>query len=359
MVKLLSKGVDKVRKGCAVTLLTVIIVLICLIVGAVIYVMPLVKEFNDTQSENGEIVEVTIPKGAHTEEIAKILKDKGLIKSVEVFTLKAKLSENGSRMNYGTFKLNVGMCIPDIIDTLAGVAAYRETVSFAVPEGFSVEQIAARCESLGFCTKDEFLAALDDEYDYEFVKEIPHSEDARYKLQGYLYPKTYEFYTDATAHDIIDRMLLQFERELEGVNQNDNISLHEAVIIASMVERECLLDRELKTIAGVMYNRLDPDMYKNETVGFLNIDACAQYVVTDGMYNITNITGEHMKVESPYNTYKVKGLPPGPICNVSVAAMEAAFNPESHEYLYYHTNNDKNDGSHIFTRTLREHNATM
>lgn len=333
----------------------VFIVLAILLVAAAVYAAPLIEEYTNTTCENGEEVIVEIPKGASSGEIGRILKEKGLIKSVEVFKLKASQCENGSKMNYGTFTLHKGMCIPHIIEALAENTSDKEAIVFSVPEGFSVEQIAARAENLGFCTKDEFLAALNESYDYEFVKAIPENEGAIHRLQGYLYPKTYEFYKDATAHDIIDRMLSQFEMETKNI-VTDEKNLHEMVIIASMVERECLLDSELKKISGVIYNRLDPA--KNSETPTLGIDACAQYVVTEGMYNINEVDGNHVAVDSPYNTRIYPGLPPGPICNVSVKALEAAYNPEVHDYLFYHTDNDKKDGSHIFTKTYKEHLAT-
>ncbi len=334
----------------------VFIVFVILLIVAALYVAPLVIEYTDTTSEDGKEVIVEIPKGASSEDIAQILKEKGLIKSPLVFKLKAKQSENGSKMNYGTFVLHEGWCIDKIIDKLAENFSYEETVIFSVPEGFSVEQIAARAENLGFCTKAEFLQALDENYDYDFVKSIPDNPDAIYRLQGYLYPKTYEFYKDATAHEIIDKMLFQFEKEMTALSQNGSKNLHEMVIIASMIERECLLDSELKKISGVIHNRLDPN--KNAETPTLGIDACAQYIVTEGMYDVNVITGKDVDVDSPYNTRKVPGLPPGPICNVSFKALDAAYNPEIHDYLFYHTDNDKKDGSHIFTKTYKEHLAT-
>ncbi len=330
----------------------VFIIFVILLTVAAFYAVPFVIDYTNTTSENGKEVIVTIPEGASSEDIAQILKEKGLIKSTLAFKLKAKQSENGSKMNYGTFELYEGMCIDDIIDILAKSYSYEETVKFTVPEGYSIEWIASEAEKLGFCTKEEFILALDDSYSYDFVAYIPNREGAKYKLQGYLYPDTYEFYKNATAHDIIDKMLGQFEKKLKTVSGINNADLHEVVIIASLLEREALLDSEMTTIAGVIKNRINTGMP-------LQIDASVQYAVSNGEYNVNRITYDDLEIDSPYNTYSITGLPVGPICNPSITAIEAAMNPEKHDYFYYHTDNDKKDGSHIFTKTYEEHKATQ
>lgn len=337
----------KVRYGRFVCIVIIFVLIILAIVA-----MPYISELIDTKSEEGTPVTVVIPEGASTQQIGEILKENGLIKSVNIFKLRAYRSENGSKMNYGTFTLSDGMCIPDIIDALAGTYSIRPTVTFTVPEGFSVQQIAKRSEELGICTKEEFLAALDDDYDYAFLDKIPEAEGRDYKLQGFLYPETYEFYLDAEPYDIIDKMLSQFEKELKEAGIKANDKLYEAVTLASLLEREAMLESEMPIIAGVVYNRMEIGMR-------LQIDASVQYVVSKGEYNVNRITYSDLEIDSPYNTYKITGLPVGPISSVSITALEAALNPDRHDYLYYHTDTKKNDGSHIFTKTYEEHLATQ
>lgn len=337
----------KKRKfGCAVY-----IILVALLLAAA-FAMPIVGEYMNTTSVEGDEVVIQIPEGASSSDIGDILKENGLVKNTFVFRLKAKSSPNGSKMNYGTFTLHEGMCIDDIIDTLASSFAYEKTVRFTVPEGYSVEWIATAAQNLGFCTKEEFLAALNDEYDYEFLKYIPNVEGAKYKLQGYLYPDTYEFFEDATAHDIIDKMLSQFEKKISGEKKLVGDNMHETIILASILEREALLESEMPKIAGVINNRIEKGMK-------LQVDATVQYVVSNGEYNVNRITYSDLKINSPYNTYVVSGLPVGPIANPSIKAIEAALSPEKHDYLYYHTDTKKNDGSHIFTKTYEEHLASQ
>lgn len=329
-----------------------VIIFTLLLAVALIVAAPYIKEGVSTTSSEGEAVVVEIPKGASTEDIGEVLKENELIKSVTIFKIRAKMSPDGAKMNYGTFNLHRGMCIPDIIETLAGTYATRPTVMFTVPEGFSVQQIAARAEELGLCSKEEFLDALNDDYDYYFLENIPAVDGADYILQGFLYPETYEFFMDSSAHDIIDRMLAQFGKEIKKIKIPKDKSLYEIVTIASLLEREALLDSEMPIIAGVINNRLELGMR-------LQIDATVQYAVTNGEYNINRVTYDDLEIDSPYNTYKIAGLPAGPVSSVSAVAIKAAVEPVEHDYLYYHTDTEKNDGSHIFTKTYNEHLATM
>lgn len=326
--------------------------LACAIILVLIFLAPYYSELTRNKSKNGTDVMVTIEQGASTQEIAHTLKESGLIKSEKIFLFRAKMSDNASKMNYGTFVLNTGMCIPDIIETLANTAYRKESVTFVVPEGFSAEQIAARAESLSLCTAGEFLAALGDEYNYSFLKDIPKDAEVKYSLQGFLFPKTYEFFTDASPHEIIDTMLSQFEKEYRGAEGDLRLSFYETVTLASLIEREALLDSERPKIAGVMYNRLEKGMR-------LQVDASVVYAITDGRYDVNRVTYSDLEVDSPYNTYKVPALPSGPICSPGLASIKAALNPENSNYLYYHTDTKKNDGSHIFTETYEEHLSTM
>lgn len=337
----------KKKSGCAL-----FVVFVSALICAAFFTVPMINEYMKTQSTDGEVRIVEIPEGASTGEIAQILKENGLVKSTLVFKIKAKQSENGGKMNYGTFELHEGMCIDDIIDNLAASYSYKDTVRLTIPEGYSVEQIATEAEKLGLCARDEFFAALEEDYEYDFIASIPDRDGVKYKLQGYLYPDTYEFYHDASAHDIIDKMLANFNEKIKNVSAITKENLNETIITASLLEREALLDSEMRTIAGVIKNRLDRGMK-------LQVDASVQYAVSDGYYNVNRITYDDLKINSQYNTYKVDSLPVGAICNPSIKAIEAALSPEKHSYLYYHTDTKKNDGSHIFTKTYEEHLATQ
>lgn len=328
------------------------IVLVLVVVAIAAFLIPQAAEFMRNSSRSGEDVTVTIKQGANISEIADVLKENGIIKYKNVFLLRVKLDGKASALNYGTFVLNTGMCISDIIDVLENTKYKKETVQLTVPEGFSAEQIAERAESIGLCSKEEFLTALKDEYDYSFIAQIPEKDGVKYRLQGFLFPKTYEFAKDASAHDIVNTMLGQFEAEFREITEKNGVSLYDAVTMASLIEREAKLDSERPIIAGVMYNRLEANMK-------LQIDATVVYAISDGLYNVTRVTYDDLRKDSPYNTYKVSGLPVGPIANPGLKSLKAAYAPNNHKYYYYHTDTEKNDGSHIFTETYDEHLGTM
>lgn len=297
------------------------------------------------------VVSVSIPEGANSIEISEILKDNGLIKSKSYFLARLYLSPYRGKLRYGTFKLDKNALLGTIFETLAKEGAKKNTISVTIPEGYSVEMIEDRLISLGLCTKAEFESALNADYDYDFLTAIPSSKDIKYRLQGFLYPETYEFYSDASAKTVIDTMLKEFQKQISplGIKNSDLFSI---MTKASMIEREAKIDRERSIIAGVIENRLNKNMK-------LQIDATVAYAVSNGRYNNGKTLYSDLKVNSKYNTYKYSGLPAGPICCPSLNSIKAAKNPSSHNYLYYHTDTSKNDGSHIFTETFSQHTSTI
>ncbi|MBQ8808156.1 MAG: endolytic transglycosylase MltG [Clostridia bacterium] len=308
------------------------------------------SEYSRTDSSD-ETVTVFIPKGATENEIAKILKDKGVINYEISFKLKMKNSPHRGKLNYGKYVLKKVMNLDQIVSELIKVSDFTQSVTLTVPEGFSAEKIAERCEQLKIATADEFLRELKEgKFDYDFLDEIPVNKDVKYKLEGYLFPSTHAFAADATAHDVIDKLLGEFEKQYKEVKDMKpaDMTLNEVIIRASMIEREAKLDSERPTISGVIQNRLNKDMP-------LQIDACVVYAISGGLYNVDRVLYEDLKVDSLYNTYKYKGLPVGAICNPGIESIKAAMQPEEHNYLYYKTDTVKNDGSHIFNQTYDEH----
>lgn len=290
---------------------------------------------------------VDISQGLSTIEIADTLKNEDVISSKLIFLLKVNMSEYKGRLKYGTFEFSPKDSYGDIIKKIATGGAKKETVTITIPEGFSAEKIIALLAEKGFGTKDEIKKALDDDYDYDFLKKINPPGECRYKLQGFLFPSTYEFYTDTTPHDIFDRMLGEFEKQFNSLNIScDN--LFEVITKASLIEREAKTDNDRAKIAGVIENRLKEGMK-------LQIDATVVYAISDGMYDTARVLYKDLEVDSPYNTYKNYGLPIGPIASPGIKSIEAALKPEVHDYLYYRTDTAKNDGSHVFSRDFEEH----
>ena len=309
-------------------------------------------EYFSSSSEYGDAVTFNIEAGATARDVATALEEEGLIKSKYTFMIKYRLNRDVYKNIYqGKFYLNKGMCLNDIMDVLLLSPPENDTFTLTVPEGYSIEMIASKCAEMNICTEQEFISAvLSGDYDYEFLSYIPEA-DYKYKLEGFLFPSTYEFFSDATPYDIINKMLATFEAEyLKEFSSFDG--LFENMIIASMVEREAVLDSERATISGVIKNRLKEPMK-------LQIDATVVYAKSNGRYDMTEVLNKDLEVESPYNLYKYEGLTPGPICSPGMKSIIAAAKPENHRWLFYHTDEAKKDGSHIFTETFDQHLASM
>ncbi len=294
-------------------------------------------------------VTITVPEGSSSTKIAEILKENDVISSKYLFLARLTLSKYNGKLQYGTFKFDRNDSLGEIITTLATKGAKKNTMTLTIPEGFSVEQIKARVVDMGLCTDSEFEAALKKNYDYPFLKSVPQNSNIRYKLQGFLYPSTYEFYSDATAETVIKTMLVEFQKQTKDLNIAD---FYKTITCASLVEREAKLDNEREIISGVIHNRIKQNMP-------LQIDASVVYAISDGMYNVDRVFYKDLEINSPYNTYRYSGLPVGPICSPGIKSIRAALTPKIHKYLYYHTDTTKNDGSHIFTETYTEHQNTM
>lgn len=350
-----NKRKKRKKSGIFSIIISVILItfVVTMIAGCVV-VYRIWDEYSHTDCGEESVI-VTIPQGASGTKIAGILKENGVIKNELAFRLKLKNSPYKNELNYGEFNLKKNMPYNEIINALRTPSALREGVSVTIPEGYSAEMIAQLFAKKGFCTKDEFLKELTEgEFEYDFIKDIPEKSGVKYKLQGYLFPSTYSFLADADAHEIIDTLLGEFEKQYKGIlgNQPAPMPMNEIIIRASLVEREAKLDSERETISGVIQNRLDIDMP-------LQIDAAVVYAISDGMYDVDRVLYADLEVDSSYNCYKNTGLPIGAICNPGIKSIEAAMYPEDHSYLYYHTDTQKNDGSHIFTETFSQHTGSM
>ena len=332
-------------------LIIAMISIIIIVIGLALSIF-LSELYGKNDEKNGTDVKITIPQGSSNKKIAKILKDNKLIISEYAFVLRSKRLGYSDKFKYGTFELNTGMKRDDLIKALTAIGKNENAVKFTIPEGYSLQEIAVKLEQEGLCTKDEFLDALENEtYNYDFLNNI--SDGVDYKLQGFLFPATYEIDKDMSAKQIVEMMLNHFEEEFKEEYytkaQKLGKSVNEIITIASMIEREAKLDEERATISGVIYNRINANMK-------LQIDATVQYAITEGLYNVNKIYNKDLQIDSKYNTYKYEGLPVGPICNPGIKSIQAALEPESHNYFYYRVI-DQDLGKHKFTQTYEEHIA--
>lgn len=334
----------KLRKIIVIIALAVVVVFLCNALSIFI-------EYTKNSSTNGAQIKVEIPQGASEKRIANILEEKGVIKHSLSFRLKMKTSPHRGKLSYGVYNMTKGMSLDDIIETMLHDGAKAEGIKLTIPEGYSVEMIAQRCEKLGISSAQDFLNELQTgKFDCAFIKDIPEKDGVKYKLQGYLFPNTYVFRESATAHDVIDTLLKEFEKQYSAVKNlnKTKMDMNDIIILASLIEREAKVPSERTIISGVLQNRIEKNMP-------LQIDASVIYAVSEGLYDMDKVLYKHLEYESPYNTYYVSTLPVGAICNPGIASIKAAMQPDSHNYLYYHTDEKKNDGSHVFNETLSQH----
>ena len=306
-----TKKRKKLRIGNIIKLLIIFVLLVIVSVSLI----SRLSEYYDKNSEDGESILITIEEGSSSKVIAKQLKELGLIKYEGNFISRLKKSEYADALRFGTYELHYGMCIDDIITALATSPAITNSITVTIPEGFSAEKIAVLMEEKGVCSNDEFIAALDDDYNYSFIKDIP-DVDYKFKLQGFLFPNTYTFPKDIDAHSVIDVLLSEFEKQYNSIaseNQTSH-SMYEIITKASLIERESMLENERYIISGVIENRLAIQMP-------LQIDAAVLYAVTDGLYDANVVLYKDLETDSLYNTYKYYGLPVGPICNPGLSSI--------------------------------------
>lgn len=295
--------------------------------------------------EDQEIT-ISVPEDASKQDVAKLLKEQGVIKYPFIFNVFAKFSGAEKPFNTGLTTLNSNMDYRAIISALQRKrTAEKVTVSVTIPEGYTNDQIIERLVEKKVCTEEELRDVIKNyDFDYDYIKALEKTEN---RLEGYLFPDTYEFYVDDTPENVIGKFLKNFDKkfsvELVQAAEKNDMSIKDAVIIASLIEREAKLSSEQATISGVIQNRLSSKDYPK-----LQIDATIQYILG----HKGALTNEDLKIDSPYNTYLYDGLPPGAIANPGLDALTAAVNPEKHDYYFYVA---KPDGSHIFSKTYNEH----
>lgn len=300
-------------------------------------------------------VKFRIDKGMTTKDIADDLFEMGLIENKTMYRFLSKFNGFDGEYKVGTYTLCEGLTYDEVMTLLAGEP---ETVKVTFPEGFTTLQIANRLEANNVVTAEEFLNALEtiDVSFYPFLKDIT-GKSRDHRLDGYLFPDTYEFDVKANVEDVIYKMLNRFnELYLPAYyDKAEEIGLtpDEVIILASIVEREAKLQSERPKIAGVFINRMNST---DENLKKMQSCATIRYVFKK-LYNIDviNITEEHEKEDDPYNTYMYEGLTPGPICNPGIESIKAVLNYEKSDYYFFVLNAKDGVGSHIFSKTYQEH----
>ena len=292
---------------------------------------------NDVLALNKDEKEVTITISSEDSfnSIVNRLEDEGLIEYKWLFKLFAAFTGGKDDVTMGTYTLNTDMDYRALLAGMSANSATRSVVDVVIPEGYTLDQIFALLEEKGVATVEELQeAAANHDYAFSFLQDIPLGD--YHRLEGYLMPSTYEFYTPHDPVYAINKLLVYFDSmvtdDIRAQVEETGYSLREILTIASMIERETDgSDRE--EIASVIYNRLEHP--EGETVGLLQIDATLAYI------NGGKVPTEADKaIDSPYNTYMYKGLPPAPIANPGMEAIMAALEPADTSYFYYALGDD-------------------
>jgi UPF0755 protein len=290
---------------------------------------------------------VDIPHGTSRWGIAKILRQSDVIRSPLAYALFSAWHFR-RRQQAGEYYFDHPVNSREVFWKIARGQIYVHTVT--VPEGWTMFDIAAELQRQGVCSREEFLAAA---HDTSLISDLSPRATS---LEGFLFPSTYEFTRRATCEQAAKRMVQNFRAVWESLDAAGappqppgGLSPAQAVTLASLVERETPDAEERPLVAGVFYNRL-------RLGNPLQCDPTVQYAMELAGHPEKNVHAVDLRIDSPYNTYQHRGLPPGPIANPGEASLRAALQPATTDYLYFVANDD---GGHFFSRTLAEHNRNV
>lgn len=283
---------------------------------------------------------VRVPRGATAGTVGRLLAGHRMVRSALGFKILARLTGKSGSLKPGAYDLNSDMSPMKIIDKIASGDACSRWLT--VPEGYTAAQIGDSIQESGMGKAARFTTlALRD--GYAFKEGFPHPKDS---LEGYLFPDTYLMPVGASEDTVIREMLACFDRKVAKPLAPDfarsDMSFQEIITLASLIEREARVPKDRPMISAVLRNRLRVNMR-------LQCDATVIYALG---HHVDRVLYRDLEIDSPYNTYRNAGLPPGPIANPGLDSIKAALHPAEADYLYYVA---KPDGSHIFSRTLDEH----
>ena len=351
-------------------ILRVMLYICCVLAAAVLLAVGAWKCVDDAcaLTADDRVVTVTVSEGSTMSDVTKMMKEKGLIRYEWLFSLYCMISNADEKIDPGTYQLNELFDYHALINGMIETSENRATVRVTIPEGYEAEDIFALLEENSVCSADELReAAANYEFDYAFLDELEYGDFRR--LEGYLFPDTYEFYVGDKAPNVLGRFLRNFDNKIteemyaeldhlnrmlrgklekEGYSEADirskQLTFHDVIIIASLVEKETTRTAESANISSVIYNRLC-----SKTYPCLNIDATIQYVLPERKEILTLAD---KSVISPYNTYTNAGLPVGPISNPGMNSIRAALYPADTSYYFYAL---YPGGNNHFSETASEH----
>ncbi|MEW5723737.1 MAG: endolytic transglycosylase MltG [Thermodesulfobacteriota bacterium] len=329
------------RLGCFSRLVIVFLILCLLaLLGAGVAYLEIRTRLMPVSAEPTK-VDVTIPKGAPVLEIGRILEEHKVIRSAEAFRHYVAFKKVGHLLKAGEMVLDSSLGTPQIVEAL--IKGSFKLYALTIPEGLTMRQIAQKAAEAGFVDQQEFLALCRDR---QFITTLGLDVDS---LEGYLFPQTYYFPKNVTTREVIKTMVDMFWQvwdRYQSTAKNHKLTRPQIITLASIVEKETAAPEERPLIASVFLNRLEKGM-KLET------DPTVIY----GLENFNgNLTKKDLQTPHPYNTYVIQGLPPGPIASPGEESIKAVLRPAVSDYLFFVS---RNDGTHQFSRTLKEHNQAV
>ena len=306
-----------------------------------------------------------LAEGSTSQEVAEQLEELGVIRSATQFTVLVGLLGLQNRLASGVYTLHPCASTYSIISSLT-IGEVVPTVRITFPEGLRIEEMAAIAEEAGLGAAEEFIAAAREvDLQISLAVQLPEGEDReRYAYpEGYLFPDTYIVPLGSTAADLValmaETMHIRFSAELREAAARRGLTPHEVLTLASLIEREVSVPEERAVVAGVLFNRI-------EAFDRLGVDATVQYALASsdpasveahGWWKPGDeLTFADLEIDSPYNTRRFTGLPPGPIANPGLAAIEAVVYAEDTRYYFYSVDTRRDDGSHCFAVTFADHN---
>ncbi len=322
---------------------------------------------------------VEIPKGASKSQVVDILRENGVINQPTFFKLYLFFTKGSQKFIPGTFEIKANLDYEAIVNYLQSNANRIDTdiVDVTIPEGKNVMEIAAILESNEICSAEEFMNACkssDFDKDYSFLKERKSAADTIYRLEGFLFPDTYSFYKNVEPKTVIKKFLNNFNNKIskklitdesnekvsiKTVAERKSMPIEDLVIVASLIQAEASNDADMLGIASVIENRLNTSKNGGLSPFGDAINGCLSLCSTVWYpYRNKDKAPEEVRenYESPYDTYKKKGLTPGAICNPGMAAIESVLNHKSTQYYFYCHNKE---GKTFYAKTFSEHNVDL
>jgi len=329
----------------AARLVLVLVLLAAVLAGAAYGALQWALARLEPADPAAEAVEIEIPAGATTTDVAAILAEHGVIQDPTVFRFYVRYRELDGQIVSGRYELSAAMSADEILTKLVnGDVIVRR---FTIPEGLTVDMMADLLAAQGVVDRQAFLdavaaAAAENPY-------LPDDVQLEQPMEGYLFPATYQYHAGITAEEVVAMLTERFEAvwtpELLARAEEMGLSVHEVITLASIVETEARVAAEQPDIAGVYLNRLAVGMP-------LQADPTVYYAL--GLPRSETLLYDHLDVDSPYNTYRYPGLPPGPIAAPGEGAIRAVIYPSTHEFYYFNAKYD-GSGEHYFAATYEEH----